>query len=298
MGWVSVSVTSLPGMLDDIEIQVRKAASHIIDSGHSVEVASEGIPQVIDISLKKTAAVDNWRSRMENLLDALDSASTGVLITVDEIDPNLDETIELAAVYQHFVRDGRKVSLLMAGLPANVSALLNDETVSFLRRAQVLHLGRIADYEVEEAIRKTVSDNGRNADAEGLRLAVEKISGFPFMMQLVGFRAWDANEFSPDITKADFETGVRLASEEMRDRILGATYRELSPEDRRFAFAMLEDEGDSAIADLELRLGRSSSQIAQCRRRLIDAGVIGERSRGVVGFDLPLFREYLLERRG
>ena len=298
MGWISASVTSLPGMLEDIEIQVRKAASHIVDSGGSLEITNLGIPQVIDVSLRKSTVADNWRSRMEDLLDALDSMSTGVLITVDEIDPNLDEMVELAAVYQHFVRDGRKVSLLMAGLPANVSALLNDKTVSFLRRAQVLHLGRIADYEVEEAIRKTVLDNGRHADAEGLRFAVEKINGFPFMMQLVGFRAWDVNEQSPEITKEDFETGVRLASEEMRDRILEATYRELSPEDRRFAFAMLEDEGDSAIADLELRLQRSSSQVSQYRRRLIDAGVIGERSRGVVGFDLPLFREYLLEQRG
>jgi hypothetical protein len=34
--------------------------------------------------------------------------------------------------------------------------------------------------------------------------------------------------------------------------------------------------------------------VAQYRRRLIEAGVIGARGRGVVGFDLPFFRDYLL----
>lgn len=59
---------------------------------------------------------------------------------------------------------------------------------------------------------------------------------------------------------------------------------------------MLDDDGDSAIADITQRPNRSSSQVAQYRRRLIDAGIIGRRTRGVVGFDLPFFREYLQER--
>lgn len=57
---------------------------------------------------------------------------------------------------------------------------------------------------------------------------------------------------------------------------------------------MLVDEDDSTIADITKRLDRSSSQVAQYRRRLIDAGVIGGRGRGVVGFDLPYFRDYLI----
>lgn len=44
-----------------------------------------------------------------------------MLFTVDEVDPTLDEMVQLAAFYQHFVREGRKVALLMAGLPHNIS---------------------------------------------------------------------------------------------------------------------------------------------------------------------------------
>ena len=45
-----------------------------------------------------------------------------MLFTVDEVDPTLDEMVQLAAFYQHFVREGRKVALLMAGLPHNISS--------------------------------------------------------------------------------------------------------------------------------------------------------------------------------
>lgn len=40
----------------------------------------------------------------------------------------------------------------------------------------------------------------------------------------------------------------------------------------------------------------SSAQTAQYRRRLIDAGIIGEKRRGVVAFELPYFRAYLEHR--
>jgi hypothetical protein len=38
-------------------------------------------------------------------------------------------------VFQHFVWERREVALLLAGLPQQVSALLRDKQVSFLRRA-------------------------------------------------------------------------------------------------------------------------------------------------------------------
>ena len=82
----------------------------------------------------------------------------------------------------------------------------------------------------------------------------------------------------------------------MEERIFEATFRDLSEGDLRFLSAMLEDEGDSKMEDLVRRMDRSSSQVAQYRRRLIEAGVIGARRRGVVGFDLPHFREFLEAR--
>lgn len=205
-------------------------------------------------------------------------------------------SVEIAAMYQHFVQEGRKVALLMAGLPHNVSSLINNKTVSFLRRAQQVRLGRIADHNVREAFLRTVTEYGRTIDPKGLDLAVQEIGGFAFLMQLIGFRAWDINPSEKRISRDDVAAGVEIAHAEMEDSILDATFRELSAEDIRFLKAMLQDEHESAIADLRARLNRSSAQVARYRRRLIDVGVIGERRRGVVAFELPCFREYLEER--
>ena len=295
-GWIAASVTAMPGMLEDIEIRTRKHAAHLLEPQNETHVSSVGIPQVLEIEIsKQTEKASNWRSRMDDILDALEQTNTGLLISVDELDSRLDEMVQLAAVYQHFVREGRKVALLMAGLPNEVSSILNDRTVSFLRRAQIVQLGRIDDFEIEAALAQTIREGGRTSQTQDLQEAVAAINGFPFMMQLVGFRAWDANPQAKRVTVDDFHQGIELARKEMSVRILDATYRDLSPADVEFVEAMLADEGDSRIADIVARLGWSSSQVAQYRKRLMDAGVIGERRRGVIGFDMPFFREYTRE---
>ena len=37
---------------------------------------------------------------MSDIIDQLNGAGTGLLVTVDEVDPTLDEMIQLAATYQ------------------------------------------------------------------------------------------------------------------------------------------------------------------------------------------------------
>lgn len=233
---------------------------------------------------------------MEDLLAQLEAQGTGLLIEVDEVHRANRELRELVAVYQNFVSEDRRVGLLMAGLPSHVASITEDRVVSFLRRAKTYRLGRIADADIEDALVKTVKLGGRDIDTASLGVAVEAINGFPFMLQLVGFEAWEAQPSNHMITADDIACGVRLGREEMEARVFEPTLRELSNGDRAFLSAMLLDEGDTRTSDLVERLGRSSSQVAQYRRRLIDAGIIGERQRGVVGFDLPFFRDYLCER--
>lgn len=295
-GWVAVKATALPGMLDEIELGAKRQAAHLIDPSKSFEITGLGIAPLGSVGISRTHEASTWRYRMSDLIDQLNDAGTGLLITVDEVDPTLDEMIQLAAIYQHFVTDGKRVALLMAGLPNNVSTLLNHKTVSFLRRAQQYHLGRIEDYDVREALIRTIQENGRLAEAEGIDNAVRSINGFPFLLQLVGYRAWDLTSDAKEISSRDFDQGIRIARDEMDDRILAATYRELTAEDRRFLIAMLDDEEETTTADLVERLKRSPQQISRYRRRMIDAGIIGECRRGVVAFELPFFREYLFAR--
>ena len=296
LGWIGVNVTALPGMLDDIEISLTERASHLTSASSGRHITGLQVSGVGGVSISDAVpARTNWRNRVARMLDALSETETGLLLTVDEIDPELPELVELVVIYQHFVREGRKVALMMAGLPGKVSSIQSDKTVSFLRRAQGFTLGRIDNFDVRDALVRTIAENGRKADESGLQEAVAAISGFPFLLQLVGYRSWNVSPTLEKISEEDFEEGILIAKTEMKSRILEATYREFSAGDKKFVRAMLQDEDETQASDLVSRLNWSDSQVAQYRRRLIDAGVIGYRGRGRVGFDLPYFREFLLE---
>ena len=296
-GWVCANVAAVPGMLEDVIERAKEASAHLRASEGGARLTGISVGQAIGLEWEREpAAQGNWRTRMNRLLDELNEQDIGLLITVDEVRVELGEMVQLASTYQHFVGENRKVALLMAGLPGKVSSLLRDDSISFLRRACRFTLGRIADSEIEDALRKTVEDGGRRIGVAALTKAVEAIGGFPYMMQLVGFRMWGQHPENEEVSEADADAGIALARRDLKERVLDATYYDLSRGDIRFLEAMLEDGSESRLTDIASRLGEGSNYVSTYKRRLVEQGVIGERGHGTVGFDLPWFEEYLRER--
>ena len=296
-GWIAAKASALPGMLDDIIERCNEAADEFIDQERRLHVTGVGIPQILEINLaRQDEAGGNWRTRMNRLLDELAKHGIGLLITVDEVRADIDEMIQLASVYQHFVQEDRKVALVMAGLPYHINKLVDNESVSFLRRARRQSLGRISDAEIENALRKTIIDAGGSIDAEALESCSKAAEGFPYMMQLVGFWTWESST-DGNITADDAARGIRQARSEIRTGVLDATFRELSDGDLRFLTAMLDDEHESKLSDISARMGVKSNYASKYKSRLLDRGVITDRGQGYLAFDLPGFRDYLLEKR-
>jgi len=293
-GWISVNVTALPGMLDDILEQAYVGARNYLapETGSRVTGVSVG-----GVGIKREfidRPQGNWRTQMNALLDALAEHSVGLLITVDEIDTT-DEMRSLAATFQHFVRERREVALLLAGLPQNVSALLTDKSVSFLRRSVRHHLGIIHEkHEVRETIKRTVELSGRKISDIALEKATDASAGYPFLIQLVGYHIWRQNPEKDEIDEADADEGIRYALADMDSRILELIVSELSDLDLEFLKAMLLDEGVSQLSTIAERLDRDINTVSQYRLRLIEQGVIGSRGRGKVGFEMPMLKDYLL----
>lgn len=294
LGWVSVNTVALPGLLDDVLIGARRAARHIVDSDYGAKLKGVGLGGAVNLEWDYESEPSNWRSKMTDLLEALEAHGTGLLISVDEVQPSLDELVRLVATYQLFVQEGRKVALLMAGLPHNVVQLLQDKSVSFLRRAQTVHLGRLSDAEVEIAMRQTVDQAGRSLDDEAAQAMAKAAGGFPFMMQLVGYQSWEVQPDEPIISLSDAQVGMRLAQGELISRVVEPTYRGLSEGDRRFLAAMAEGEGPQTVSSVAARMGKSVSYASQYKRRLLDQGVLGEDEGGRIDFDMPLMREHVI----
>lgn len=298
-GWISVNVSAVPGMLDDIIERTRDAAEHLIASEPSGRLRGLSVGSFFGVEWDNSPMVEgNWRTKMTRMLEVLNEQGVGLVITVDEVTPDLDEMIHLATVYQHFVGEERRVALLLAGLPGRVSSLLRDQSVSFLRRANRYNLGAISENEIADGIRATVEEGGRTIGPDALDVAARASKGFPYLMQLVGFQSWGRNPGSAEISLEDAEKGSELAMRNFNERVLDATYYDMSPNDLRFLQAMLLDEGESRLADIAARLGETSSYASNYKRRLVERGVIGERGSAYLAFELPGFRDYIEAKLG
>lgn len=297
-GWVTARVSAGEGMLEDVIERAWESASHLVAKESGTRLKSLSVGQGVAVEFERADAPrGNWRTQMNGLLDRLAELEVGLLITVDEVRPDVEEMRRLAAVYQHFVGEDRNVALVMAGLPSNVAQLVSDESVSFLRRARQHHLGRVDDADIEIAFRRTLADAGAQIDDDAVAVAVSAIEGYPYMLQLVGYWTWEQADGAP-IRAEHVARGTRQALQELTDGVLAATYRELSRGDVRFLEAMVSCEQPASLANISAKMGVKSNYASKYKERLLVAGVLGEAGQGHYSIDLPGFRQYVERRIG
>lgn len=77
------------------------------------KIKGAGIADFISLELEDSPReLSNWRSRMDDILDALAECNTGLLVTIDEVNPSIDEMATFVAAFQHFLDGGERKSLL------------------------------------------------------------------------------------------------------------------------------------------------------------------------------------------
>lgn len=296
-GWITTNVSAKPGMLKEIYEQAATNGSHLINGKAKRKLKSLSIGQWVGAEWEnEDAPQESWRLQMNRIIDELENSNAGLLITVDEVNPSVEEMVELSSIYQHFVREERKVALLLAGLPSKVSSLVSSDSVSFLRRARTHKLKRVLDTEVEIALKTTLSEGERSFDQGALEKTIEAIDGFPYLLQLVGFYLWEGSAPNTTIDHNAAMVAIKRAQTDYIHGVLDSTYRELSAGDLTFLIAMLEDEGPSTLKDIAERTGKSPSSARVYKRRLLEAGVIEEERRSEVRFELPMLKEYLKDK--
>lgn len=294
--WITARVTCTKGMLDDIIIRSLRAAKNLIITDAPRKIKGASIANVFSFELEDSPKeLSNWRAKMDDILDALDSLNMGLLVTVDEINPELDEIVTLVTAFQHFLDEGRKVSLIMAGLPYAVTSLLSGKSTSFLRRASRYELEALDDHEVEEALVRTMKDGGKRFNNDALEVAISAVKGFPYMLQLLGYRTWRMSNDSDVVDIDSVISAERVARRELDQRVYDAVWFELSEADKAFLLAMAEDERVTRQADMSKRLNKKSGHVSKYKKRLLKQGLIQERTSGILEFCLPGFKEYFLE---
>ena len=93
-GWIAVNVSCLPGMLQDILEQTKRRTVEFVEPAHDKKLSAISIGQLGGIEWERQEPpTQNWRSLMTDILEELAAHDVGLYITVDEVDPELDEMI-------------------------------------------------------------------------------------------------------------------------------------------------------------------------------------------------------------
>jgi hypothetical protein len=300
-GWLVISETASPGFVDRItRQQLPRLLRELDPDAVRRRISSLGAPlsagSVSWNTVESHIAAAGLRNQVELLTDLLVDRGTGVLITLDEIHQNhITELRELATTVQHAFREGRELAFVGAGLTAGISDVVNDEVLTFLRRAERHSLGPVRRTDVERALREPIETAGRSVGAEALEVMVEGASGYPFLLQLVGAQTWRLHPAEPVISLEDARAGVSRARRRLGALIHEPALSTASDVDTSFLLAMAQDDGPSRMADIQRRLQVDVNYASQYRLRLIAAELIYSTRRGYVDFALPYLREYLRE---
>lgn len=307
-GWVVVSETAVPGLIDRLTAQrLPEVAASLELSATGRRVTAVAFPfHLGGLTWQPPTAEDrpDLRAQLTALTDHLADHGTGLLLTVDELHrADRAGLRELAATIQHLFREERSIAFAGAGLPTAVADLLNDDVLTFLRRADRYHLGDADPADVEEALRSPLATAGYRITDRALGVATAGTGGYPFLIQLVGF--WigkladaDAKGTATEVVLVDeaiAAAGVQAARRRLGSLIHEPALRDLSHVDRTFLAAMAVDDGPSKMADVAARLDADANYASQYRLRLIASDMIRPAGRGRVDFTLPYLRDYLRE---
>lgn len=125
------------------------------------------------------------------------------------------ELAQISATLDNLASDGRRVALVVAGLPAPVDELLADESAAFLRSADRVFLHNVAVEDVEESFAKTFTTGGFDIPAKVIRRAAEVTEGYPYIAQLVGHSLWREVEGGHDSTTATVDRAIGRAQDRL-----------------------------------------------------------------------------------
>ncbi|MYE08959.1 MAG: ATP-binding protein [Acidimicrobiaceae bacterium] len=298
-GWLSISAAAATsGLLNRLghgasEHLNRNAPSLAEDIRADLAAASIGLGSAYDpgADLSRRLAIV-----LKALATHLQAHGAGLLITVDELHAGeTDELRMLGVVIQDVTRVGQlPMAFVGAGLPLLEDTLLADTSVTFLQRCARYEIDFLEPTEAWTALAEPVRERGGRMPAEAVEHAVAVSQGYPFMVQLVGFHAWQAAlDPTTAVTLQDVAAGAETARRQVGQLVIAPMWRDLSEGSRRFLAAMALDDGPSRTSDIAIRLGVSGGYVGVYRHRLMKSGLVAAAGHGRLDFALEAARPWI-----
>jgi len=265
------------------------------------------MPEFKNISLKLGVTVgfekdkktphftETFSYQIMELMDVYMKHGKHVMFLLDEAQKHTGDMRVFINAYQDLVMRDYSVSMVLAGLPAVISDIINDDVLTFLRRAKQVELENVEQMIVEYEFKKAFLGNGAALTEEVITKAAAGTYGYPYLIQLVGYYLWDQMQETenPDI----LGDVLFKAKMELFRNVHKLVFTGLSNKDREFVFAMSEDERVSSVSAIGERMQKNKNFISLYRDRLISAGVVKACGQGLLCFNYPYMREFLLYKK-
>ncbi|MGH8999222.1 MAG: AAA family ATPase [Acidimicrobiia bacterium] len=220
----------------------------------------------------------------------------GALLLLDEI--QAIDPAHLRAVargLQSCAAAALPVLMVAGGLPQAPEHIRR--AVTYGERYRYAELGPLNPVAVRVALEEPAAALGVTFEPAALDGLVAASQGYPYLVQLLGHRCWEAARGGPVITGTHARVAVPAALSELAGSVFDGRFTRITPTERAYveALAALGD-GPVAGGDVAAALGRTPQSLSRTRQSLIDKGLIAPVGSRQLVFTLPHFASYVRSR--
>lgn len=239
---------------------------------------------------------DDLRDVIVSVGEAASEAGVGFALVLDELHNLRATDYEALIIALHRAKQKiLPVSFVAAGLPL-IPALTGAAKTYAERMFVRAPLGALPD----DAARVALADPARMQKVQwrddALELAVSYTDGYPYFLQEVGLWAWRQGD-GDRITRADVETALRLAEDELDESFFEVRLGRLNASEGAYIRAMAElGDGPVATVDVARHLRRKPTDVTKIRDALIREAIIYAPARGEVAFTVPHCARFVRRR--
>lgn len=251
----------------------------------------------VDFGFAVTPATGDLSIDLTDLFIAIAEAAkkrdTAVILLIDEIQYLQKDDLSALIMAMHKIAQRQLPLLLFGGGLPQLAKLAGDAKSYAERLFDYPPIGPLDAAGAKLALSAPAEREGVKYAKDALDYVVEQTGGYPFFLQVWGSHCWDAAQKSP-ITLADAKRASETAIAALDEGIFKVRLARLTERQKAYARAMA-DFGAEPVnsSDVANALNLSLSQAAPIRDELIKKGMAYSPERGLIGFTVPKFDEYM-----
>lgn len=227
------------------------------------------------------------------IAEAAKKRDTAVILLIDEIQYLQKDDLSALIMAMHKIAQRQLPLLLFGGGLPQLAKLAGDAKSYAERLFDYPPIGPLDEAGARLALSAPAEREGVKYAKDALDYVIEQTGRYPFFLQVWGSHCWDAAEKSP-ITLADAKRASETAIAALDEGIFKVRLARLTERQKAYARAMA-DFGSEPVnsSDVANAMKLSLSQAAPIRDELIKKGMAYSPERGLIGFTVPKFDEYM-----